>query len=61
MTGREPYEPVLATSLPGEPHSFFILADPVGRAERALRFWEPVKIVLANGQRVIVRRKEVLT
>lgn len=58
MMGRKPHEPVLATSLPGEPHSFLSIADPLGRAERALRVWEPVKAILYNGQRVIIRRKE---
>lgn len=61
MMGRQPHEPVLALSMPGEPHSFLNFADPVGRAERALRHWQPVRLILANGQRINVRRKEELS
>lgn len=57
---RAPNEPMLARSLPGR-DDFFSLADPIGEAKRQLMKWQPVLLVLANGQKIIVRRKEVRT
>ena len=57
---RKPHDIAVAMSLPDAEHTFLSIADPLGRIERALRVWEPVKVILCNGQRVIIRRKEEL-
>lgn len=58
---KEPHDIVAAMSLPGAEHSAFSLARPIALAERELRLWRPVLLVLQNGQRVIVRPKECWT